>query len=291
MPYAGKTLMLRDILHHAVSAEAYDGSKPFSERKVELGYMIGSESGGNIGAWHDNYSSAMTAMYATDEDPYGLLVKRPELLEGRTVVEALAEMYEPVRASTHLGIHAATFLSRDCGPGQVNIPASKVGTALEQSLRTESLDPDVYLPVLGHNLDACADLYVEPWVFSDGKHEKRQWQAWVGVRSGWGPYGKSWAWSRVTANTWVATGRFCHRSIRAVGNWHRVYNGKSTTWALNEVNRLKAIYEVDSDYFIDSNGMIGIRFPAKPTHAGSDADYPKPNDGRSYLTQWAKAQA
>src|SRR5690348_1133743 len=42
-------------------------------------------------------------------------------------------------------------VSRDCGLFQISIPASKIGTAVEAGLRTESKDPDVYMPIALEN--------------------------------------------------------------------------------------------------------------------------------------------
>lgn len=271
--------MARQCTDLAVDAVTANGDKPFVNRKVEATAIILGESKCTIGAWHDNYpkSVGLAAGEALDE---------AVMLEGKTAIEAKADA-DKLRIDK-LRVEA-TPDSRDCGLCQRNITGYYIGTAVEFRLRTESLDPHEFMPVAANNIVAMAELYTTPWVFPDGKHEWRQWQAWVVAWTGWAWFTEAWAWSRVTPDTWVATGRFLHQAIRAVANYLLFIEKRfGPEKALAEAERLADLYGITKGtlFYDAKKPALGIQwhYPPKPTEPGTDADYPKKNDGRSPLS-------
>jgi hypothetical protein len=167
------------------------------------------------------------------------------------------------------------ILSRDCGLAQISIDGGKIGSSLEASLRTESLDPAVYLPVAKANVRAAYKLW-----------ERRKWQPWVAYTSGWAMWPEAWAWHRVDgepAGPWVPSGRYLHQAIRAVANWHLlIAKDLGLTEALLEANRLANQYGItkgDLDY--DERHAIYWHYPPAPTEppTGPPWGYPVPNNG------------
>lgn len=276
-------MMGRDVCTLGVRAVSSRGRYPFTERKVELLAMLGGEAAFSVGAWHDNPGTA--------GGPLGLVREAltAEDLEGRTVVDAVRERTRLAGAEGMLNP-----ASRDCGIGQINIPWSQVGTPVELDLRTESTDPKLYLPVAQHNLSEWANLYVEPWAFPDGKREMRQWQASVAYRTGWSLFGPAWVGSHVTPGTWVQTGRYLPKAIRAVANWWIVERGMDPYDALALAERLAQTYRVpmSTTYWLDvdpgdpqTHKLVFWHYPPKPTEPpAADSPYPTRNDGRSYLS-------
>lgn len=179
--------------------------------------------------------------------------------------------------------------SRDCGIPQINIRAQAVGTSDEFSLRTESLDVAVYIPVAAHACEIAARLYQEPWI-RDGQTTIREWQPWVAYTSGWALYPEAWVWHRAEGKPigpWIATGRYLHQAIRAVANWH-LYTKKDlmTDAALAEGERLANIYGVTKGSLMYSSTRgVYWRYPPVPNDPPVDpvAEYPQKNDGRSYI--------
>lgn len=292
MPYAGHAMMGRDVCTLGVKARSHDGKHPFVERKVELLSMLAGEAAFYVGAYHDNFPSPSVSA----EYDYDRAILTSEDLEGRTVIEARREQTRLLGAATLQD----TPTSRDCGLGEINILGKYIGTSVEASLRTESNDPTIYLPVAQHNLDCWADLYTEPWVFPDGKHEPRQWQASVAYRSGWALWPDAWVASRVTPGTWVQSGRFLPKAIRATANWWILERGMDPYDALALAERLASTYKIPTSttYWLDVDPVFPVtdpvskhklvfwHYPPKPTEPPpADAPYPTWNDGRSYLTQ------
>jgi hypothetical protein len=173
------------------------------------------------------------------------------------------------------------LVSRDCGLMQINIPASMIGSPTESELRTEDAhDPDEAHRIALNNLTAAADLFNEPWTHGT----KRQWQPWVAYTEGWALYPEAWVWSRVLDDTWVATGRYLHKAIRGVANYHWKSGNLPLNGALAEAERLAEFYGVTKG-MLYVHGVDGViwRYPEKPSEPGSDADYPVKNDGRSVI--------
>src|SRR5439155_25428913 len=73
-----------------------------------------------------------------------------------------------------------SVVSRDCGLYQISIPADRIGTSVESSLRTESMDPAVYTPIWQRNTERAHELYTQPWV----GRPLRLWQPWVAYTTG-----------------------------------------------------------------------------------------------------------
>ena len=272
MPYAGIYLMAREVAALSKMVQASNGTMPFKNRKVELLATGIGESQLCVGAWHDNLAAGDIGARV-----HTAMGTNPELMEGKTASEAklmLVELFNPVKEQV---------ASRDCGVMQINIPARLLGTEAELALRTESHDRDEATRVALQNLHAAAELFITPWVAG----RKRQWQPWVAWTSGWAPYPEAWCWSRVTPDTWVATGRFLHKAIRGVANEHWKAGDLSLTGALHEAERLASFYKITKGIlWIDpKNQSQGVqwRYPPKPTAPGSAADYPKPNAGLSII--------
>ncbi len=288
MPYAGHTLMEREVAMLAPAVTSADGTSPFLNRKVELVATADAESHLSAGAWHDNPAASRglaAAAELTDGLRRVLAVEPPPLreligaepwrMEGRSVLDALVDIR---RART---VSAADYASRDCGIMQINIPWREVGTAREEQLRTTSSDRDTYMRVALNNLRAAADLYRQAW--TGGR--RREWQPWVAYTTGWALYPEAWVWSRVTPGTWVATGRYLHKAIRGVANAHWKLGNLSLAGAHAEAERLAGIFGITrGDLLRDETRGVYWRYPPKPTQPGTAADYPKPNDGRSYLS-------
>lgn len=287
MPFAGKTLMERDVAAMCPMATANDGSTPFANRKVEAVAVSGAESHQSVGAYHDNYTVAR-ARFAFLLDP--------SLLEGFSVAAALdryAALHRWVGVGATLGfepdpgeIRESTIeiASRDCGLFEINIPGRDIGTSIEYELRTESLVPDVANRVALANMRAAANLYRQRW----SSREFREWQAWVAVLTGWAFYTEAYVWSKVVENTWVATGRYLHKAIRGVANMHWKSGHVFLMGALSVAEDLASLYGIEKgDLWVDpAHQERGVqwRYPPKPTEPGTDADYPKPSNGRSPLT-------
>lgn len=220
----------------------------FPNRKAEAEAVIEAESHRSVAAWHDNI------------DEHGV------------------------------------WTSRDLGLGQISAPARLCSpdpykpSAAELKLRTFDKDPAVYLPVVRRNIEAMRGLYAGPWVFGDGKHEPRQWQPWVAYTSGWALYPEAWCWHHDAVSgkpfgPWVATGRYLHKAIRAVANWHLlVEKDMGSNEALHEAERLADVYGITRGVLsYDKAKWVYWTFPlAPPEPPANPADaYPKRNDGRS----------
>lgn len=94
------------------------------------------------------------------------------------------------------------LLSRDIGLFQINIPASAVGTAVEEDLYD-----------IENNLNRARSLY-----------DNRGWQPWFGWVNGYATSTEWWHWSD-TKKLWVPTGRYLHRAVRGVANFYAVHFG------------------------------------------------------------------
>lgn len=107
---------------------------------------------------------------------------------------------------------AGSLVSRDCGLGQVSIPAVKVGTNEETRLRTDPL----------YNLQRCRELWEAPWPSPTGI---RMFQPWVAYRSGWATFAEWWVYTAAEPRRWAATGRYIHRATVGVANFYAERRG------------------------------------------------------------------
>ncbi len=277
MPYAGKTIIPRVIAEEAhVFWQNYELTKAIA---VALG-----ESAGSLGAWHDNERELgdckVDQVVANPELYYKMTVLNPATGKVR-LEDGTIENHPP---------ESLVITSRDCGLYQINIPAERIGTYTEDMLRTESLDPAVYEPVMRTNLARARALYDADWV-RDGKVDKRLWQAWVAYNSGWATFPEFWVWRQDADHNpvgpWVKTGRYIQRAISAQMNYHilivkdwtvenALYYGKRYAQHFNVKAPLKASKETPGH-----PSIVGFVTPEEPTEPPADGVGPRPvpNDG------------
>jgi hypothetical protein len=234
MPYAGKTLMGRDVTAALAPFFANLGDVVLCKAtSCSLG-----ESNGSVGSWHDNIDKA------GDE---GLI------------------------------------LSRDCGFLQHNIAAKYIGTSYEARLRTTSMDPAVYQPVVAYGAKLAWEKYNQPWR-RDGKKDIRRFAPWYAYTGGWATFPEWWVWARPWLDHWAATGRYIQKAICGVANHYLVNLGGTTVEALQVANGLQAHFKVVGSLGIDQKRGIVVWavVPKKPTAAPPDNVGPRPtaNDGR-----------
>lgn len=296
MPYAGKTMMGRDVCEIVQWTKLDDGTRPLAQRRTEALAVLGGESAFSVGAYHDN-PVLTSGRFAIREDLRSVIVEEPWRMEGKTVAETLLDIAKEARAeAAKVAGHSSdspTFTSRDCGLGQINIPWRLVGTETETNLRTESKDPLIYKPVARKNIQAVAALYTSPWIFPSGHRGWREWQAWVAALTGWCWYPEFYCWHRDAngqpVGPWVPTGRFLQKAIRAVVN-HDLLIAKKWTdprKAVEAGERLAEIYGVTKgELAYDAKKFVYWKYPTAPTSPPADpwAAYPKRNDGRSPLS-------
>jgi hypothetical protein len=175
--------------------------------------------------------------------------------------------------------------SRDCGLFQDNIPARMIGTDYEDSLRTDSFDPDVYEKVEVRNIKFAYDLYNSDWQ-RNGKSDIRRWQPWVAYDSGWATFPEWWVWHQQDGNPvgpWIPTGRYIHKAISGQMN-NMIVNEK--LWrpedALHYMQNYISYFKITSgEPYINNQGIIAWHIPAKPTAPPEDGVGPRPkaNDG------------
>jgi hypothetical protein len=229
-----------------------------------------------------------------------------KVLQPRDIVDQVASAFPTARVqatATALGESAGyigawhdntdgqVLTSRDCGLMQINIPAQDIGTSHEDSLRTESLDESVYLPVVKHNVEIALELYNTPMVRirPDGTRytDKRRWQPWVAYTSGWAMFPEWYTWHQDASGNpvgpWLATGRYVQRAIRAVANWHLlIKKDMDSDEALAEAKRLAKLFKVTAGElrYNDRNKVYWVAPPA-PTNPPADGVGPRPisNDG------------
>jgi len=176
-----------------------------------------------------------------------------------------------------------TLRSRDCGLYQINIPASKVGTDYENNLRTDSMDEEVWRPVLVANVERARALYDTRWT----GNRKRRWQPWVAYTTGWATFPEWWVWrhdaDKQPVGPWVKTGRYLMKAIAGQVNY-RIFNEDWTSeTGLDFARKLAAHFGVtQGELYIGNNLLIGWRkLPPIPTEPPTDGRGPRPvpNDG------------
>ena len=187
----------------------------------------------------------------------------------------------------------SVIVSRDCGGYQINIPARMIGSDYEKSLRTESLDPAVYMTVARNNVNAMYSLWATKGVFRNGKLDYRRWQPSVAYTSGWVPFPRLYAWHHDKEGNpvgpWVVSGRYLHNAIRGVANWHLVISkdqGMTSQEALAWTN-LQAqhfgIADAECEWRYSDKKLIYYvpgPMPTKPPTEEENWGYPVHNDGR-----------
>lgn len=269
MPLAGKTIIPREIAHQARTYWAnYELTKAVA---TALG-----ESAGSLGAWHDN----LAELSSLDK---GDVVLNPELYIHMTVLDpatgkvrledGTVEMHPP---------NSEVVTSRDCGLYQINIPAAKVGTAAEWELRTESLDPADYEPVMANNLARARALYDSPWQ-RDGKMDIRRWQPWVAYTKGYATFTEFWVWKQDADHNptgpWVKTGRYIQRAISGQMNYHLLIKKDwNTDQALYYGKRYAKHFGLDAELVLSAKEpyIVGFVTPAIPTQPPADGIGPRP---------------
>ena len=172
--------------------------------------------------------------------------------------------------------------TRDCGLFQINIPAVRVGTYVEEALRTDSLDPEVFMPVLSNNIEAALRLYNT----QRDRWRTRLWQPWVAYTTGWATFPEWWVWRHVDGvptGPWVATGRYIYKAIAGQMNYHIVILKDWTPdVALSYAKRYMDKFGVDSGSLREKEGILQWMIPSMPSEPPVDGVGPRPipNDGR-----------
>lgn len=202
-----------------------------------------------------------------------------ELTKG--VAVALAESAGSIGAWHDNEDDNGVLKSRDCGLFQINIPASKVDTDYEWALRTESLDPMEWEPVMGENIQTAELMYNREWV-RNGKSDMRRWQAWVAYNTGWATFPEFWVWRQVDGEPvgpWVRTGRYIQKAIAGHMNSIVIYRG---TWDLDVAfsygKKYAAHFGVDTTLMKKDvrQGILGWNVPAMPVDPPEDGIGPRP---------------
>ena len=185
--------------------------------------------------------------------------------------------------------------TRDCGAYQINIPGSKVGTATEFNLRTESFEVDTWLEVFQNNVGTAFDMYSRAWV-RDGHQDIRRWQAWYAYTTGWAMFPQVWVWRHakdendelVPVGPWVPTGRYIHKAIAGQMN-NLVVNEKIWTadvalsYGLRYAKHFGiddgSVLHIEKDKF--GRDLLVWKYPKSPTSPPADGVGPRPvkNDG------------
>ncbi len=235
-----------------------------------------AESAGSLGAWHDNESLLkdcdVNQIVLNPELYMHMIVLNPATGKVR-LEDGTTEMHPP---------ESEVITSRDCGLFQINLRADDVGTEEEANLRTESIDPLVWQPVMDANVQRARLMYDRAWM-RDGKQDIRRWQAWVAYITGWATFPEFWVWRQDADHNpvgpWVKTGRYIQRAIAGqmnrrvmfVGDWgekEAVYYGK----------RYARHFGINPDalYWDAKNGIVGWHVPPAPQAAPSDGVGPRP---------------
>lgn len=174
--------------------------------------------------------------------------------------------------------------SRDCGLFQINIPAVRVGTFVEESLRTESLDEAEWKPVLENNIEAAVRLYNTPM----DRWRNRLWQPWVAYTTGWATFPEWWVWAQDSEGRpigeWHKTGRYIQRAIAGQMNYHIVILQDWTVeQALSYSKRYISKFGIHEGELVEKQDILQwAHIPPMPTAPPADGIGPRPvkNDGR-----------
>lgn len=278
MPYAGRTLMQREVT--ALAAPHWPNSKVKS-----TGTSIG-ESHCSVGSWHDN--KALVTDLDIDQE-----VVNVETYEH---VRVLDPAKGKIRLSDGSVVNVPTttlwIVSRDCSLYQINIPARLINSDYEASIRSESLDPAVYEPIAKANVQAAYELWNSPQVRPAGQPQKRLWGPWVAYTQGWPMYPEAYVWHHIVdengnskpAGPWVESGRYLFQAIRATVNYQLlITKTMSAPEAVAEAERLAAYWGITrGDITYDERHAVYWKYPPAPTEppTAEPWGYPVSNDGR-----------
>lgn len=165
--------------------------------------------------------------------------------------------------------------TKDVGLMQIDIMPDAFGTTREKELLTD--------PVV--NVDAGYALYEQPWE-RDKKTGIRQWQPWAAYTSGIATFPKAWVWHQnatgFPVGPWVHTGRYLHRAIAGVANWHHIiHRDLSLAEAQRWMEKQAEIWKLDITGTYVTKGVLAWHFPLAPPLPPSDGIGPRPipNDG------------
>ena len=233
-----------------------------------------SESQGYIGAYNDN--TAPITKCAVNQ-----LVLNVETREPVTVLDpAKGKIRLSDGSVVTVPLTTLWIVSRDCGFMQNSIPASQIGTPVEDGLRTLSHDPAVYGPVVDNGAKVAHDKYHQPMI-RNGKPGERHWQPWFGYTFGWAPFPEWWIWKQVAGKPvgpWGKTGRYIQRAIAGVANYYLVERGIDSSAALDIGRSLQAHFKVEG--VMEMNAKRGIivwkTVPPIPTAPPADGVGPRP---------------
>lgn len=233
-----------------------------------------SESQLRIGAWHLN--KALITDIADD-----VLVLNVETGEPTIVLDGSRGKIR-LSGGDVVTVPTTTLwvVSKDCGLFQISISASRINSGVEANLRTDATDEDEFMMVARENIEAAYRKWTEPWT-RNGKSDYRRWQPWFGYTDGWAMFPEAWIWHQldgVPVGPWQATGRYLHKAIRGVANWHLlVAKDMDSKGALAEGERLATNYGVEhGDLFYHPKSFVTWKYPPIPPNPPSDGVGPRP---------------
>lgn len=172
--------------------------------------------------------------------------------------------------------------SRDCGLFQINIPAVRVGTYVEEALWTDRFEDENWKPVAVNNVLAAERLYNSPV----DRWRTRLWQPWYAYTLGWATFPEAWVWKHVNGQPvgpWVPTGRYIHKAIAGQMNYHVV---TLKDWTVEKALYYSARYTekfgITQGGLVVKQGILQWVYPPKPMAPPADGVGPRPvpNDGR-----------
>lgn len=175
------------------------------------------------------------------------------------------------------GASGGVVKSRDCGLMQDNIPASEIGTDIEDGLRTTSLQPLEWQSVVKRNVLVAHQLYLEP----GPNMGKRRWEPWVSYTDGWDTFPAWWVWHQNAQGKpigpWLRTGRYIQRAIPGVANYHLLLEkDRSEAEAITLARNIADVFEVEGALKI-VNGLVEWSLvPPEPTSPPADGIGPRP---------------
>ena len=190
----------------------------------------------------------------------------------KAVAVALGESQGYVGA-THVNDNDTT----DLGLFQINTP-------------NEEVPGNVLLTDAKANVDAAYALYEQPWI-RNGKQDVRRWQPWVAYTSGWATFPYAWVWHQDPNGNpigpWLKTGRFLHRAIAGVANWHLLIAKDMTldqalAFAQSQAELFGVVDGSTPIEYQASTGMvISWKYAPAPVRDPADGVGPRPvpNDG------------
>lgn len=178
--------------------------------------------------------------------------------------------------------------SRDCGVLEINIPADDIGTSIESKYRTVSKDPAEYEPVVQNSIVAATALFHASWE-RNGKMDIRRFEPWHAYTSGWATFPYAWVWHQDPSKPkaqwgpWYATGRYLHRAICGVENYHYLI-AKDKTLAEAVADGVAAAKRFGLDSVIKKHPtkeLVTFAPPQRPVAPPPGGTGPRPilNDG------------